>query len=543
MDPLTIASTSVSFATCGGQALKGIQVLCSFISDIKDAPAKVRQLSATLQTLRQSIEETQTYHCSTSQPEAMHPALHDAAQLCDDIVGPLSARIARYQERLTSDSAVAKRWAQVDVAFRGYRIEKTIQALQHARTALLDARMMQLRLNFSEMLRKQEYLVSALATATDRHGRELEANMKLTLDISQNSQAQLGEAAAQIRGKIDENRQQIVALGQKINHLTRSGSIGVNTIVSDTTVSKLAPDCVERLTQKVSQLTFDVDHVRSAVTRLLRQQRTPDNLVDVAFERAVSEAVANELHGLSKQAADDDQDACRITRVEDVSETSSGRASSEADMRFRTRLRYSYQKRFWFGHLSIMSIQTDKANTENPEAIYSSVRTDVIFTPVSWLSQWTPRLQLVKLMLARQQHTQNTWSIRVSKVLRPEDSVPLSELLLYGTFEQFRDKVQSCKIRANDLIPVAGGTVTLLKVCVDWLMAVGISDRDFSAGKDVFSHFLHENFSPCSSVEETGRAILRVGGARPTRRAEVTRLAAKICLWLVESETCHEIVW
>lgn len=111
MDPLALASTSVSFASCGGRALKGIQVMFSFISDIKNAPAKIRHLSATLETLRQSIEETQTYHDSAFQKEAMHAALCEAAQLCDDIVGPLSASIARYQGGLTSESAASKRWA------------------------------------------------------------------------------------------------------------------------------------------------------------------------------------------------------------------------------------------------------------------------------------------------------------------------------------------------------------------------------------------------------------------------------------------------
>ena len=184
-----------------------------------------------------------------------------------------------------------------------------------------------------------------------------------------------------------------------------------------------------------------------------------------------------------------------------------------------------------------MSVQA--AQEMETAGVFSfSVHTDVVFTPAPWLSRWTPRLALVKLMCASR--SRNTWSIRVSKVLRRDDSASLVRLLLGGTLEQFQDIVRRQSIRPNDLVVVAGGTATLLKVCVDWLIAVGISGRD--SREDMFSHFLYDGFSPFETVEETGCAITK-GGESWEKRLELVFRASRICLWLVESEPCYEISW
>ena len=167
-------------------------------------------------------------------------ALLDAAQLCSDAIHPLSSRVCHYQQRLTSPKATTRRWAQVQTAFRGHRVDKTIRAIQLARAALLDARMMRLRLDFSSILARQETITQSVAA---------------------------------IESGIGGMSSQIASMSDEMASLGRGGGDDDNNVIVRNTISGggVTEEQMERLTDKVAQLTFEASHVRVAVTQLLQQ--------------------------------------------------------------------------------------------------------------------------------------------------------------------------------------------------------------------------------------------------------------------------------
>ncbi|TPX13832.1 uncharacterized protein E0L32_005776 [Thyridium curvatum] len=550
MDPLSIASAAVSFAGFAGQALKGTQALCSFISDIRDAPSKIQRLGDELNTLRKSIEDIRTGHTTST---SIHPALNDAAQLCDDVIGPLHARIERYSGSLAS-GRIKRRWAQVESAFRGSKIDKMTADVQRARMALVDARLMQTRLDLAEMLRVQRShyaLTSSVQASVNSHIRpqldrvsqsvakthwdsqlyyqRIEEVSDATLATSRDLRAHVGHVATDLQHEIASVKGQIADVHQDMRDL-QTAQVANHTILDNYYhEAKATHERMEFMTNKFAQLSVDMEEVKSCVTQLLQPERTPSNMVEAMFEKAVSRSVANALAGLARQTPSASD---LMTAAEHAPEASSCT---------RQKLLYAYNKNYWFGYLSVMAIRTATLDGQSG-AISFSIHTSVVFTPHSWIARWTSRLEAVRLMVANRG---NLFSLTTSKILAKEMSATISKAVLCGTFDEFRELIQRHNVRPNDLIPVESDTRSVLEMCVEWILIVATFGDDIDLIEKHYPLAGHPRYD--DSERRHGFYFAEALVSPNNETSEMTSVLVdkivRMCGWLLQSEFCPRIAW
>lgn len=550
MDPLSIASAAVSFAGFAGQALKGTQALCSFISDIRDAPSKIQHLGDELNTLKKSIEDIRTGHTTST---SIHPALHDAAQLCDDVIRPLHARIERYSGSLAS-GRIKRRWAQVESAFRGSKIDKMTADVQRARMALVDARLMQARLDLSEMLhiqQSQQVLASSLYSFVHSYirpqldqvsqsiatihsdsqlgYRKIEEVRSATLTTSRDLQTHVGHVTTDLHHGIASVREQIADVHQDMRDL-QTAQVANHTILDNYYhETKATHERMEFMTTKFAQLSVNMEEVKSCVTQLLQQERTPSNMVEAMFEKAVSRSVANALANLAKQ----------IPSASDL--MTAAEHAPEASSCTRQKLLYAYNKNYWFGYLSVMAIRTATLDGQSG-AISFSIHTSVVFTPISWISRWTSRLEVVRLMVANRG---NLWSLTTSKILTEEMSTRISKAVLCGTFNEFRELIQRHNVRPNDLIPVETDTRSVLEMCVEWILIVATCGDDIDLIEEHYPLAGHPLYDDSESRHGFcfAEALNSPNNETDVIISVLIDKIVRMCGWLLQSEFCPRIAW
>ncbi|KAL9090726.1 MAG: hypothetical protein Q9165_005214 [Trypethelium subeluteriae] len=484
MDPLSLASAIVAFPGFAGQVLEGVQYLCHFLAKVKDAPRDIQRLSYELQNLRQSLQDIQKSQDST---QTVHPALIDAAKLCQDVVSPLSTRISRYEKSLSSGN-MERRWARVKSAFTELKSSKMIEDVQRARTALLDARMMQLQADTSEILRQQAGLSDSVA--------RLE---KVSTGV---------------------NEARVAAVSEDIQHVRVGPETNSTILRSNVGLTRANNEQMGSIMETLPQLLVDIKDIKSSIHKALQHQQASETSIDTVFERAVSRAVIDALSQLGFKFP---ADRYLPTSPVELSENT-----------VRKKLLYSYSKTYWFGYLSATSTRTATSVDDHGRPSFT-ISTDFVFTPARWVSRWVARLELLKCVFSARV---NTWLIRTSKILKDEDASLLAKLLLHGTSEQFQSVVRKRDIRPNDLILSNNDGFSLLQVCVDWLSIVGIDSDEFI--DDMVSEFVHERFSPFGSLERAKYVIKR--DIIPHRTETVKRIG-ETCLWLLDYDTCGAIAW
>ena len=140
MDPISIATGTVGFASLALQLVDTVKRLSALFDHVQDAPNVVMDLmneAAFLQNVLQASASTQLMKAGSQEPTEVQELKLRALQDCARVVTDLQRLLQKFEPGLKSKSARLKNWVALQVAFSKSDISDIQQRIEYAKSTVL----------------------------------------------------------------------------------------------------------------------------------------------------------------------------------------------------------------------------------------------------------------------------------------------------------------------------------------------------------------------------------------------------------------------